>query len=165
MKKIPVIFVALIFSFLSCKTEETISAEKNLNQIVVSSMPNKLVFTVGDKFTADGLELSAYYSDGTVSVIKREEFQITPSYGSVLNEESENKTVKIVCWEQEISYSIIVRKSTSKSETGGSDNSETDNSSYSVLYDFDDVNKTATIKGIGGTASVIEIPESINGTN
>ena len=163
MKKIPVIFVALIFSFLSCKTEETISAEKNLNQIVVSSMPNKLVFTVGDKFTADGLELSAYYSDGTVSVIKREEFQITPSYGSVLNEESENKTVKIVCWEQEISYSIIVRKSTSQSETGGSDNSETDNSSYSVLYDFDDVNKTATIKGIGGTASVIEIPESING--
>lgn len=163
MKKITVIFVTLIFSFLSCKTEETISAEKNLNQIVVSSMPNKLVFTVGDKFTADGLELSAYYSDGTVSVIKREEFQITPSYGSVLNEESENKTVKIVCWEQEISYSIIVRKSTSQSETGGSDNSETDNSSYSVLYDFDDVNKTATIKGIDGTASVIEIPESING--
>lgn len=163
MKKITVIFVTLIFSFLSCKTEETISAEKNLNQIVVSSMPNKLVFTVGDKFTADGLELSAYYSDGTVSVIKREEFQITPSYGSVLNEESENKIVKIVCWEQEISYSIIVRKSTSQSETGGSDNSETDNSSYSVLYDFDDVNKTATIKGINGTASVIEIPESING--
>lgn len=163
MKKIAVIFVALIFSFLSCKTEETISAERNLNQIVVSSMPNKLVFTVGDKFTADGLELSAYYSDGTVSVIKREEFQITPSYGSVLNEESENKTVKIVCWEQEIFYSIIVRKSTSQSETGGSDNSETDNSSYSVLYDFDDVNKTATIKGIVGTASVIEIPESING--
>ena len=123
MKKITVIFVALIFSFLSCKTEETIPAEKNLNQIVVSSMPNKLVFTVGDKFTADGLELSAYYSDGTVSVIKREEFQITPSYGSVLNEESENKTVKIVCWEQEISYSIIVRKSASQSETGGSDNS------------------------------------------
>lgn len=163
MKKIAVIFVALIFSFLSCKTEETISAEKNLNQIVVSSMPNKLVFTVGDKFTADGLELSAYYSDGTVNVIKREEFQITPSYGSVLNEESENKTVKIVCWEQEISYSIIVRKSSSQSETGGSDNPETDNSSYSVLYDFDDVNKTATIKGIYGTASVIEIPESING--
>lgn len=163
MKKITVIFVTLIFSFLSCKTEETISAEKNLNQIVVSSMPNKLVFNVGDKFTADGLELSAYYSDGTVSIIKREEFQITPSYGFVLNEESENKTVKIVCWEQEISYSIIVRKSASQSETGGSDNSETDNSSYSVLYDFDDVNKTATIKGIDGTASVIEIPESING--
>ncbi len=168
MKKITGFFVASVFclALFSCKTEESVPAEKKLNQIVVSSMPKKLLFALGDKFTADGLELSAYYSDGTVSVVNSNEYhnQITPSVGSELSEESENKTVKIVCMEQEISYSIIVRKTTNESSGGGTDNPETDNSSYSILYDFDDENKTATVKGVDGSVSVIEIPESINGT-
>lgn len=124
MKKIIVFFIALIsfFCFLSCTIEENIPAEKNLNQIVVTSMPNKLLFAVGDNFSAEGLELSAYYSDGTVSVVNSNEYHITPSYGSVLNEESENMRVNIVCMEQEISYSIIVRKSTNQPENGESEN-------------------------------------------
>lgn len=160
MKKLTFEIITLFFSafvFFSCTQEIETPAEKKLNQVVVTKMPAALLFSVGDRFSISGLELTAYYADGTSEVVSKNEYTTEPQENAELTVETENQRIKIVCFEKEITYSVIVRK---KGQSPDSSNpGENEESKYTLLYEFDEENKTASVTGIDGTSSHITIPE------
>lgn len=168
-------FLAFAFMIASCNMETSEPPARELNEVVIKSLPSKTVYTIGDTFSVDGLVLEGYYADGSQSVLSAADYTVvSPELNTTLSHPSENLTVQISAGGKNIGFSIIVRKQSAQGgSSGGGGSGEGGGSeegggsgggitgSVEFLYEID--GDRAIVLGIRGGLAAIVIPEILGG--
>lgn len=154
---------------VGCNMETAVPPARELNEVVINSLPSKTVYAIGDTFSLDGLVLEAYYADGSQSVLSAADYTVvSPEPNATLSQPSENLAVKISAGGKNVGFSIIVReKSAQGGSSGGSGSGEGDSSGegsagkVEFLYEIDD--GRAIVLGIKGSVAALAIPDMLGG--
>lgn len=143
--------------------ETSVPPARELNEVVIKSLPSKTVYTIGDTFSVDGLVLEGYYADGSQSVLSAADYTVvSPEPDATLSQLSENLAVKISAGGKNIGFSIIVREQSAQGgSSGGSGSGEGITGSVEFLYEID--RNRAIVLGIKGSVAALAIPEMLGG--